>query len=287
MTYDTPKALRMALEQRLLAHSRETGVSLDRLRRRVMFERILVRLHTAEPGRWVLKGGMALEVRLHDGARLTKDIDLGLRDDIDLVVELRDRLVEALGTDPHGDGFVLTVGPAQELAEDGGILTWRVKVAIALAGKAFGGIQVDVSPRPHELETTDFVALPNSLEFAGFEAPTVEIIGINQHAAEKFHAMLKDFGNRENSRVRDLVDLVILSEAGLIDPADLSPAIKRVWDERDGVEPPPEIPSPPAGWKVRYERMALEVDLDAASFSEAVAVAAALWADMFPTEEKG
>lgn len=69
----------MALEQRLLTRSNESAISLDRLRRRVIFERIVARLHAADPGLWVLKGGMALEVRLGDGARLTKDIDLGLR----------------------------------------------------------------------------------------------------------------------------------------------------------------------------------------------------------------
>lgn len=72
MTYRTPQALRMALEQRLLSRSNESGVGLDRLRRRVLFERIVARLESAEPGRWVLKGGMALEVRLQDDARLTK-----------------------------------------------------------------------------------------------------------------------------------------------------------------------------------------------------------------------
>ena len=62
MTYETPKALRTALEQRLLTRSQATGISLDRLRRRVLFERIVARLQAAEPGLWVIKGGMALEV---------------------------------------------------------------------------------------------------------------------------------------------------------------------------------------------------------------------------------
>lgn len=34
------------------------------------------------PGQWVLIGGMALEVRLRDEARLTKDVDLGFRCDV-------------------------------------------------------------------------------------------------------------------------------------------------------------------------------------------------------------
>lgn len=39
MTYETPLALRAALEQRLLNQSEASGVGLDRLRRRVVFER--------------------------------------------------------------------------------------------------------------------------------------------------------------------------------------------------------------------------------------------------------
>lgn len=54
--YETPGALRTALEQRLLNRSGETGMSIDPLRRRVIFERIVARLHVADPGRWVLKG---------------------------------------------------------------------------------------------------------------------------------------------------------------------------------------------------------------------------------------
>ena len=102
MSYESAAALRTALEQRLLNQSRATNIALDRLRRRVVFERILARLAVAEPGRWVLKGGMALEVRLDTDARVTKDIDLGLRDEeIDADV-LHNRLIDALSADPHG-----------------------------------------------------------------------------------------------------------------------------------------------------------------------------------------
>jgi hypothetical protein len=103
MTYATPTALRIALEQRLLRQSNDSGISLDRLRRRVIFERVVSRLEVADPGRWVLKGGMALEVRLPDDARLTKDIDLGLRDIVEDGEELHERLVVALAADPFAD----------------------------------------------------------------------------------------------------------------------------------------------------------------------------------------
>lgn len=79
MTYQSLGAFRQGLEQRLLNQSLETGTDLNRLRRRVVFERILVRLVTTQPGLWIVKGGMAVELRIGDAARMTKDLDLNLR----------------------------------------------------------------------------------------------------------------------------------------------------------------------------------------------------------------
>jgi len=81
MTYESVGAFRQALEQRLLNQARQTGTDLNRLRRRVVFERILLRLTTSQPGMWVVKGGMAVELRIGDSARMTKDLDLNLRAD--------------------------------------------------------------------------------------------------------------------------------------------------------------------------------------------------------------
>jgi len=286
VSYETPQALRMALEDRLLNQSRATGVSIDRLRRRVVFERTVARLQSAEPGVWVLKGGMALEVRLRDDARVTKDIDLGLRDEVTEDQRLRARLVEARTDDPFDDRFVLLAGPVARLNEDGaGHVTWRSSVVANLAGKPFGSVKLDVSPRRHELDQTDAVALPNSLAFAGIDTPTIEIIDVNRHAAEKFHAMLKDFGDRENTRVRDLLDLVILREHGLLDAQALSLAVRRVWRERDDTTPPARLAPFPSNWPLRYEQLTAEHDVAAASFSDAAALAARLWNEMFRTGE--
>jgi len=272
----------MALEQRLQSRSTATGVALDRLRRRVIFERIVTRLQVAEPELWVLKGGMALEVRLRDDARLTKDIDLGLRDEVADAADLRARVTDALSVDQAGDGFVLTPGIPSRLTEDVEGQPWRLGVAAGLAGKAFGGVKLDISPRDHGLTETDRVELPNSLDFAGVSTPIIEIVAVRRHAAEKFHAMLKDFGDRDNTRVRDLVDLVILIERELLQPPTVAQAVVGVWSERDGVDPPVELPRFPIGWPERYEALAAEHGLGAASFPAAVALVIALWAEMFP-----
>lgn len=81
MKYASAPAFRDALEQRLRTQTRESGVSLMRLRKRVAFERFLARLVVAAPDRWVLKGAFALDVRLGLRTRATKDIDLARTDD--------------------------------------------------------------------------------------------------------------------------------------------------------------------------------------------------------------
>src|SRR2546427_9617954 len=64
MVYDTPAAFRQALETRLLRDAQDRGIDINRLRRGLVFERLLIRLDLAEPGLWVAKGGMALEWRV-------------------------------------------------------------------------------------------------------------------------------------------------------------------------------------------------------------------------------
>jgi len=239
----------------------------------------------AEPGRWVLKGGMALEVRLADRARVTKDVDLGLRDDVLGGEQLRTRLASSLREKQADDMFALKVGPAKRLAEDlGGEPTWRMRIVADLAERIFGSVQVDISPRARELGATDLVALPNSLDFAGIASQQIEIIDIHRHAAEKLHAMLKDFGDRDNTRVRDLVDLVMLTEHELLDAPALAVAVEGVWAERDGVMPPVALPALPASWSDRYERLAVEHTLAVGSFGAALDVATTLWTDMFPAD---
>lgn len=286
MIYATPQALRIALEQRLLRRSAETGISLDRLRRRVVFERVVVRLQHAEPGLWVLKGGMALEVRLGDHARLTKDLDLGLRTGITNAENLHSRLLDALSVDPDGDRFEFTVEPPRRLRQDvAGQPTWRARTRALLAGKDFGSLQLDVSPRAHELEATDTITFPSSLEFAGIASPAIEIVDLHRHAAEKLHGMVRNFAARENSRTRDLVDVVILVEHGLLDPPQLGVAVRQVWAERDNAEPPATMPPLPETWPERYERLVTDQDIQAGTFDVATELVQDLWIRMFHVHE--
>jgi len=67
--YKTPHAFRVALETRLRALSQEQGVDLQRLQRRVAFERPLARLFADENPPWLLKGGYSLVIVRHGPGR--------------------------------------------------------------------------------------------------------------------------------------------------------------------------------------------------------------------------
>ncbi len=79
MRYASGTAFRRALEDRLQASSLTSGVPLDRLRKMVAFDRLLARLVADGQENWVLKGGLALQLRLGTRARTTRDMDLLVR----------------------------------------------------------------------------------------------------------------------------------------------------------------------------------------------------------------
>ncbi len=282
MRYNSSESFRQALEGRIRDLSATTGLSIDRLRRRVLMERILSRLEQADPGLWVLKGGMALEVRLAERARLTKDIDLAIREDVATGEVIADQLLSALTQDSFGDRFTFAVSVPELLqADGGGHVTWRVRVDCTLSGRAFGTVKMDISPRTHEVHATDRLVLPNSLEFAGVEDTVFEVVDINRHAAEKFHGMTREFGDRENSRVRDLADLVILIDNGLLDVSRLRASALDVWRERNQSLPPNELPALPGSWHERYRLLAIDQDLETPEFSEAFSKVQNLWTALF------
>ncbi len=64
MKYTSAAAFRQALDQRLKNEAASTGLGVARLRKRVAFEVFLRRLFAVAPDRWVLKGALALDLRL-------------------------------------------------------------------------------------------------------------------------------------------------------------------------------------------------------------------------------
>ena len=279
MIYGTPAAFRMALEARLASSSREVGVDLNRLRRRVVFEQALLRLDGTQPGRWVLKGGMALEIRWRDRARATRDLDLAVRDGACDQDGLRSLLAGALELDPHGDWFQFAVGSARALTVDAaGRPGWRFPVEAHLAGRQFAQFTTDIVLRAEEIGGTERIPLPGLLAFAGLPTATVEIVDRNQHFAEKLHALTQTYGDRPNTRIRDLVDLLMLVEDGLPASNELAARVRHVFAVRSTHSIPTALSDPPHFWAEGYSTLASELDVEAKTLNDAMKSLRAFWA---------
>ncbi|WP_205800415.1 nucleotidyl transferase AbiEii/AbiGii toxin family protein [Micromonospora thermarum] len=149
--YGSARALRRALEARLMQEANDTGTDLARRRRLVVFDRVAARLSADPAAGWILKGGTALEFRLRSRARATKDMDLAACPDGDPDLDgqtVRDLLIDALSRDEDGDGFLFQVSPAVPLrADTAGRGGWRFSIESRLAGKTFATVRIDVVAR--------------------------------------------------------------------------------------------------------------------------------------------
>ena len=268
--YATAAAFRRALEDRLQDISGKEGVDLQRLRRQVAFDRLLARLfHAAQPRPlpWILKGGYAMELRIK-AARTTKDIDLTMRsvlspgernyDKKNLAVLENLQESAVLSSD---DFFVYTIGePISDLdaAPYGGA---RFPVEARLDGRVFVGFHLDVGIGDAVMEPLEVIEGRDWLGFAGIQSPSLYMIPREQQFAEKLHAYTLPRQGAVNSRVRDLVDMLLLIQSGTMAKANVREAIRVTFDRRGTHAVPNVLPQPPADWQKPYDALANECGL--------------------------
>lgn len=274
MTYDTARALRQAIEDRIRSAQ---GLDVQRARRRIVFERVLARLVASAPDLWVLKGGFALEARMPDRARATRDIDLAVADELAATEALRDAVPEALAHDGAGDRFDFALATVRPLpALEAGRSGWRLSIQADLDGRRFETIAADVVARTTEAGRTERRRIPSALAFAGIPDVEIDVVDLDHHFAEKLAAYTADRGDRENTRVKDLTDLVLLVETGLESTRRLREVVDVVFAERNETAPV-AVPMPPASWTASYSAQALAVRLEATTLPDAHRVVQQFW----------
>lgn len=252
MKYASGAAFRMALEDRLRVESLSTGLPLSRLRKTVAFDRLLARMVAYGPDGWLLKGGFALQLRLDNQARGTKDIDLLL---LAMDVSSHALLVAAARTN-LGDWFEFEVGEASHLPMHGGA---RMSVRALLDGRSFETFHVDVGLEDPVTAEPDLLSVTPLLAFAELEPTVVPCYPLVQHVAEKLHALTRSHGTRDNSRVKDLVDLVVLAEQQPFEATALQAAIRATFAARQSHAVPEQLPEPPERWAAEFRRMGRDV----------------------------
>ena len=261
--YATAKAFRRALEDRLSKIAEAEQVQVNRLRRQVAFDRLLMRLFRTDAAPWVLKGGYALELRFRT-ARSTLDIDLTVSRVMADTEEqatrvLREMLQEAAGF-PVADWFEFTIGPpAMDLdaAPYGGA---RYPVESWMDGRIFARFHLDAGIGDVVIQPVEIIECRDWLGFAGIAKPRVRTISREQQFAEKLHAYTLPRSS-DNSRVKDIVDLALLIRSGGLAIKLTADAVHMTFDRRRTHDLPSPLPKPPGNWQGRFRALAEECQL--------------------------
>lgn len=260
--YQSPTAFRRALEDRLKKESREKKIDLQRIRRSVSFDRLLCRLFAGNE-KWILKGGYAMELRMQT-ARMTRDIDLSLPAGILKSSENPNmhlfKMLQSSADNDLGDYFTYMIGaPMLDLdaAPYGGA---RFPVTSMLAEKPFVKFHLDLgigdaATRPFE----KFIG-PDWLGFACIAPGEYRGLSGEGQFAEKLHAYTRPREGRRNSRVKDLIDMILLIDLGL-EPIRLRRELEKTFTRRNSHPLPRSLRAPPEFWHKPYEALARECDL--------------------------
>jgi hypothetical protein len=121
------------------------------------------------------------------------------------------------------------------------------------------------------------VAGSSLLDFAGIPAARVALYPPAQQFAEKVHAYTFPWQDRDNTRVKDLVDLVLLVDSGLLEPDHVVRALRATFEARKTHPLPLRLPEPPPTWEESYAALAQELGLSALTLQAAYAHLDAYW----------
>ena len=239
------------------AYARASGVREGRVRTWISYmitAGVLERAAGDGNPQFIIKGGVALELRLRDRARATKDIDVVSQDP---EADLARTLERALIGDPYqGFSFRRKRDP---LVLDNGVV--NMEFAVTYRGGTWASITVDIArAESGESEVEWLRAIPLKEAF-GVTGPTaLPCLPLRLHIAQKLHGMtLPPRPGKRNERFRDLIDLLLM-EALVTDYEGLREACETVFRTRGTHSWPPPLQLP-AHWAEPVARLTQELNL--------------------------
>jgi hypothetical protein len=273
---------RVQLLARLQNEARRINVSVQRLQKRVAFERFLARLN--ESNGWVLKGGFALELRYEWRSRPTVDLDLRAALERHEALAL---LREAVGRQNSSDNFEFRLGDIEQELQGAPGGTSRVRVIASVAGKQLTTFSIDLSSGDALEGEPDILEGSDLLGFAGVKPLRFPVYPVTQHLAEKLHAYTLP-RDAENTRVKDLVDMVILAGMEEVDGSKLAASTAATFATRGSHPLPSVLPQPPPSSAGPYRRLASEAPLAPnTELDRGHALAAEFWNPVLSDQVRG
>lgn len=229
--------LAASVRARLLNIAKAEQTDFNSVLVRYALERFLYRLgHSAHADHFVLKGAMLFNLWYAMPHRPTRDVDLlGFGpSDLGAIAQAFREIVAVAAQD--GIVFDATSVRVEEIRKNAGYAGARVIVSAGLA-RARCKTQIDVgfgdAVTPGPVDAVYPVLL------ADFAAPRLRTYPVYTVVAEKLHAMV--LLGMTNSRLKDYLDLSVLLEREVLDPATLATAIAATFT-RCGTALPTALP---------------------------------------------
>jgi hypothetical protein len=249
------------LEKTLARVAKEQGLAQERLRRWVSFLALCGVLERAVNegilDNYDLKGGVALELRFAEGARATKDIDIGVP------VERTKRLrafqdAVALGFDDFT--FLLKGKPLNMDKVD----AVRLELAIRYRTRAWQTIEVDLGPSGRGAVEL-VVPTIRGVAAMGLRVPSpIRCLNLNEQVAQKLHACT---GPYSAGRARDVLDILLIDLLGTLDVKAVRAAAEQVFAERATHDFPPTVQIA-VEWQPELQVLAKELGYSTTSATE-------------------
>ncbi len=129
----------------------------------------------------------------------------------------------------------------------------RYHISTYLAGRRFEELTVDIGFGDPLIVAPERLRGPDLLSFAEIEAAEVPILPLEPHVAEKVHAYTRGYaGGRASTRVKDLVDLVLMPSQFPFEGRRLRRALGATFGARGTHPLPSALPPPPDAWRPGY-----------------------------------
>jgi hypothetical protein len=196
------------LGQLVAQYAEAIGLGVRRVRLRVSamaFVGALERVREVDsPRRFLIKGGMACELRFKDKARATRDLDALFHGSLDELLEDFDAAFAA----PFS-GFSFTYTDPGAIRDTG---SYRFDIRLHYEGRSWGTLRVEVSPPESDAQEFDAVRALSVTEFGLTGPEFVACLPLRYQIAQKLHACTERFDDRQNERAHDLIDLLLMAE---------------------------------------------------------------------------
>jgi len=235
------------LERLLGDYSKAYGIAPDRVRRWISTMTLigaLDRVRADEQPRFLIKGGVSMELRLGLGARSTQDLDIVFRGP---TTKLLDALEEAF-EHPYSGFEFRRKGEPQDIRDTG---SRRIALQVSFQQRAWQTLTVEIG-RP-EADESDLV--PSAISLADFKLNSPErvtCLSLRYQIAQKIHAVTEELADgRTNLRHWDLIDLILLRALLEEDLSHVRDACVWTFADRAIHTWPPELVVPDA-WSEPY-----------------------------------